>query len=276
MVIFYILSTFSGLTFHGQLDEKCENAIKFNCYDKSISEYLRHILTYTWMLGLAKKMIGLFTKIRFNKDASIGIRHSWANFQFLFSHLDYSLQWLHCICLPFLLFTDPASMTDTSSFGLCRDLSGFVLILSCFDLSFLLRDHLGDRELASMINWTEVVSMSIMKFLLIHSFILIGFFLAFYIQLHEDCDYNFDREHCKKRLMNNNSSLNEDDELETNSFTSIAVLPMKIMAMFVGELEYGDHPFVKEFAFNYIVFALFVFLVVIGKHFTLNLYQSMA
>lgn len=33
--------------------------------------------------------------------------------------------------------------------------------------------------------------------------------------------------------------------------------------MFVGELEYGDHPFHEGFAFNYVVFAMFVFFIVI-------------
>ena len=33
--------------------------------------------------------------------------------------------------------------------------------------------------------------------------------------------------------------------------------------MFVGELEFGDHPFVRHYPFNYLVFALFVFLVVL-------------
>lgn len=33
--------------------------------------------------------------------------------------------------------------------------------------------------------------------------------------------------------------------------------------MFIGELEYGDHPFKENSSFNYIVFALFVFIVVI-------------
>ena len=33
--------------------------------------------------------------------------------------------------------------------------------------------------------------------------------------------------------------------------------------MFVGELEYGDYPFNTGFPFNYLVFSLFVFVVVI-------------
>ena len=68
----------------------------------------------------------------------------------------------------------------------CRDLSGLVVLLSCVDLCFLVRDNLSNRKLASMINWTEVVSANIFKFIFVHIFLLLGFAFGLYIQLHHD------------------------------------------------------------------------------------------
>ena len=77
--------------------------------------------------------------------------------------------------------------------------------------------------------------------------IIVGFALAFYIQLHNDYT----------------------DPLNTQNgttFNEIENLPIKIIAMAIGEFEYGDMPFrsfsIDQFLFlNRLTFILFVYFI---------------
>ena len=80
-----------------------------------------------------------------------------------------------------------------------------------------------------------------------HWMIIVGFALAFYIQLHNDYT----------------------DPLNTQNgttFNEIENLPIKIIAMAIGEFEYGDMPFrsfsIDQFLFlNRLTFILFVYFI---------------
>ena len=77
-----------------------------------------------------------------------------------------------------------------------------------------------------------------------HWMIIVGFSLAFYIQLHNDYD--------------------EPESGDT--FNDIENLPIKTIAMAIGEFEYGDMPFrnfsMDNFLFlNRLTFILFVYFI---------------
>ena len=81
-----------------------------------------------------------------------------------------------------------------------------------------------------------------------HWMIIVGFALAFYIQLHNDYP--------------------EGESLYPNgtTFNDIENLPIKIIAMAIGEFEYGDMPFrdfsIDQFLFlNRLTFILFVYFI---------------
>jgi hypothetical protein len=97
-------------------------------------------------------------------------------------------------------------------------LAGFFAVFCCIDICFLIRDFLPWRGLASMLNWTLVVSGSIFSFLAIHSFLFLGFGFAFYIQLHSDSPLI-------ASTVAENASKNETEE---NVFSGGARLPLKV------------------------------------------------
>jgi hypothetical protein len=70
--------------------------------------------------------------------------------------------------------------------------------------------------------------------------VLIGFMLTFYIQLHHDF---------------------KDDVNSEAPFTLYYKVPLKTLAMFVGELEYGDFPFQSGQFWNHLTFILFVYFI---------------
>ena len=81
-----------------------------------------------------------------------------------------------------------------------------------------------------------------------HWMIIVGFALAFYIQLHND--YKDD----------------SNPQKEGTTFNEIENLPIKIIAMAIGEFEYGDMPFrsfsIDQFLFlNRLTFILFVYFI---------------
>ena len=83
-----------------------------------------------------------------------------------------------------------------------------------------------------------------------HWMIIVGFALAFYIQLHNDYPEG--------------KSLYPEGEGQT--FNDIVNLPIKIIAMAIGEFEYGDMPFrnfsMDQFLFlNRLTFILFVYFI---------------
>ena len=80
-----------------------------------------------------------------------------------------------------------------------------------------------------------------------HWMIIVGFALAFYIQLHNDYD-------------------GPKDYPDGKTFNDIVNLPIKIIAMAIGEFEYGDMPFrpfkIDQFLFlNRLTFILFVYFI---------------
>lgn len=81
-----------------------------------------------------------------------------------------------------------------------------------------------------------------------HWMIIVGFALAFYIQLHNDYDGP------------------KDYQGDGKTFNDIVNLPIKIIAMAIGEFEYGDMPFrnfsMDQFLFlNRLTFILFVYFI---------------
>ena len=81
-----------------------------------------------------------------------------------------------------------------------------------------------------------------------HWMIIVGFALAFYIQLHNDYTDGL------------------KDYPDGKTFNDIVNLPIKIIAMAIGEFEYGDMPFRKfsmdQFLFlNRLTFILFVYFI---------------
>ena len=79
-----------------------------------------------------------------------------------------------------------------------------------------------------------------------HWMIIVGFALAFYIQLHND--------------------YTDSPQKEGTTFNAIENLPIKIIAMAIGEFEYGDMPFrsfsIDQFLFlNRLTFILFVYFI---------------
>ncbi len=134
------------------------------------------------------------------------------------------------------------------------------MIFCCFDFCFILRDFLPWRQVASMINWTLVVASTMFSFIAIHLFLFFGFGLAFYIQLHND---HTDNPHLRTATAGPANDTATDEEAGGNHFNGGIDLTLKVMAMFIGELEFGDHPFAEGNSFSYVVFGLFVFIIVI-------------
>jgi hypothetical protein len=88
--------------------------------------------------------------------------------------------------------------------------------------------------------------------------------LSFYIQFHNKTSNSngkviFPEEPSAK----NETTKKEEPEEEDDSFDEIYKVPFKIIAMFVGELDYGALPFNTHQIFNYVTFVLFVYLVVL-------------
>ena len=70
----------------------------------------------------------------------------------------------------------------------------------------------------------------------------------------------------EKPSAKNETTNNEEAEVEAEEdagFDEIYKVPFKIIAMFVGELDYGALPFNTHQIFNYVTFVLFVYLVVL-------------
>ena len=61
----------------------------------------------------------------------------------------------------------------------------------------------------------------------------------------------------------NTTNKGEAEAEEDAGFDEIYKVPFKIIAMFVGELDYGALPFNTHQIFNYVTFVLFVYLVVL-------------
>ncbi|XP_059088380.1 uncharacterized protein LOC131884569 [Tigriopus californicus] len=241
--ILYCFVTFGGKSMVGSteclkaasLNASEEKFNPANCSLIEISELFRYVLLSFW--GVA----GLYVVFRISLQMTIDLRSCLANLKFLFRLMDFWVLVLLVICIPFIALSPPHEEV-IFSFSQARDLSGMILVLCGVDLSLLLRDHwLHDRELVSKLYWTEVVAKDMFKFLSLHLFLIGGFIAAFYLQLHDDTMGFGESEH--------------------NSFTSQTIIT-KIMAMIIGELEYGDFPF-TSLVFNYITFGLFVFIVVI-------------
>lgn len=241
--VIYCFVTFGGKSIVGS--PECLNVTSFNITEEKfiptncslirLSEIFRYVLLSFWAVASLYVMFRIFLQM------TIDLRSCLANLKFLFRLMDFWVLVLLVICVPFIAFAPPYEEI-IFSFSKARDLSGMILVLCGVDLSLLLRDHwLNDRELVSKLYWTEVVAKDMFKFLSLHLFLIGGFIAAFYLQLHDDTM--------------------EFGESEHNSFTSQAIIT-KIMAMIIGELEYGDFPF-TSLVFNYITFGLFVFIVVI-------------
>ena len=70
----------------------------------------------------------------------------------------------------------------------------------------------------------------------------------------------------EKPSAKNDTTNKEEAEVEAEEdagFDEIYKVPFKIIAMFVGELDYGALPFNTHQIFNYVTFVLFVYLVVL-------------
>jgi hypothetical protein len=108
----------------------------------------------------------------------------------------------------------------------------------------------------------------------VHLIILFGFMLSFYIQFHNKTP-NSVKSHNKtansdgkvifpvEPSAKNETTNKEEAEEEDAGFDEIYKVPFKIIAMFVGELDYGALPFNTHQIFNYVTFVLFVYLVVL-------------
>lgn len=97
-----------------------------------------------------------------------------------------------------------------------------LVVLCCFDVCFILRDFLPNRELASMIHWTLVVAYTMFTFILIHSFLFFGFAFAFYIQLHVEHTANL------PEIAQPVASSNGTEEEENDAFNGGINLPFKV------------------------------------------------
>ena len=100
-----------------------------------------------------------------------------------------------------------------------------------------------------------------LHFFQVHLIILFGFILSFYIQFHNKTPSSDGKVIFPEKPSAKNETNNK--EKEDDSFDEIYKVPFKIIAMFVGELEYGDLPFNTHSIFNYVTFVLFVYLVVL-------------
>ena len=113
-----------------------------------------------------------------------------------------------------------------------------------------------DRALGSITQLIQLYKLKIDTFQLfffqVHLIILFGFILSFYIQFHNKTPSS----------ETNNKKVPEPEE-EDAGFDEIYKVPFKIIAMFVGELDYGALPFNTHQIFNYVTFVLFVYLVVL-------------
>ena len=102
-------------------------------------------------------------------------------------------------------------------------------------------------------------------FFQVHLIILFGFILSFYIQFHNkttssDGSAIFPEKPSAKNKTNNKEVPEPEEDA---GFDEIYKVPFKIIAMFVGELDYGALPFNTHQIFNYVIFVLFVYLVVL-------------
>ena len=99
-------------------------------------------------------------------------------------------------------------------------------------------------------------------FFQVHLIILFGFMLSFYIQFHNKTPNSNGKVIFPEEPSAKNETTNKE-EPEDDSFDEIYKVPFKIIAMFVGELDYGALPFNTHQIFNYVTFVLFVYLVVL-------------
>ena len=164
-----------NLTSESVIFEPYHDILPFNCYPELVHDCLKMILMTLWVGYLLHVVLDVLVRIR---GSCSGTR---ANMSYLCRRFSFWLNIMIAAAIPLVA-------TDAVGFSYRRDISGFLVVLCCVQASLQLRDHLGDRELASMINWTEVVSRSMISFFLVHGFIFAGFAIAFYVQLHTDCN----------------------------------------------------------------------------------------
>ena len=102
-------------------------------------------------------------------------------------------------------------------------------------------------------------------FFQVHLIILFGFILSFYIQFHNKTTSSDGKVISPEKPSANETNSKEvpEPEEEDAGFDEIYKVPFKIIAMFVGELDYGALPFNTHQIFNYVTFVLFVYLVVL-------------
>ena len=186
------------------------------------------ILALLYMLCWVCMILELFIKVL------ILVRCSESRTYLLWEHSDL-------VNIVFLLAAGPMVACPWPPMALRRELAGFFIVACSFNICYLLRLHFPNRKMAAMIHWTQVVSKSMLKFLGIHIFLLLGFTLGFYIQTQND----------------------ESKSDPKNPFTSILQSPFKVLAMFTGEFEFGDFPFGNNYYLTYLTFALFVFFITI-------------
>lgn len=247
--IIWILSSYLKLTEDSNETEKSGTAkyLKILFMSFSILAYLKLILVFAFLFRKRSMVVTL------------------TNWKIAFDRFNSSI-----LMAPFLISILVLPEDSDTFFFNKRDMSGFYVLLASFDLFLELKTMLTDRKMAAMIAWTQVVSKSMLQFILVmfcllnisamlifsspnltygtfnfdlatfsqvHSILLMGFMGAFHVQLQKD----------------------EESETFETIFTSL----MKTMAMFVGELEYGDFPFQDSRLWNHLTFILFVYFVVL-------------
>lgn len=179
--ITYVMSAYGGASLHchsslglGSYHNDSNNLFcSKTCCPDMLRNYSWFLFMVTWTLNLCRSSFILMILAR--RD----LRITWGNWYTIWEQGESKLTSLNNLVIVPLM-----ALTKDEPFN--RDVSGFYILVACFDICFIMRNHLSNRSLAAMVTWTEVVSRSIFNFFKVHVILLIGFMLTFYIQLHDD------------------------------------------------------------------------------------------
>ena len=168
--ITYAMITFGGKTlpWNNALLENGSNDQEFYCGSANDCFCLKVKCPSTWshgfwilfnigfVLNIVRSIFVMTCMIRPDKEKT------QANFEFVFSQGESKLAIVLFILLVPLLWFGSYLSPDWN-----RDLAGFYVFLAFFDICFIWRNHFPNKKMASMITWTEVVSRSILDFLMV-------------------------------------------------------------------------------------------------------------
>ena len=140
-LISFVLAHFGG---RSALRFDCSNStqsFQFNCNPDWLLITTRTMLLLFWSISILQLLIS--SVLRIQKKGTL------ENLAYLASPLEFKIILMILILVPWIALESPLKV-DRFGFGFeaCRDVGGFLVVMAGCDVCFIIRDHLGDRQVS--------------------------------------------------------------------------------------------------------------------------------